>query len=72
MVDLDRLPSSVCSLSRVDSADDAGSGFFELAEKGEPFGGLDYAAPTPDWAVYGAPEAGFSPEDERWFRKKAG
>ncbi len=22
----------------------------------------DYSAPTPDWAVFGAPEAGFDPE----------
>lgn len=43
--------------------------FFELVESGQPFDGADFAAPTPDFAVFGAPEAGFSPEDERWFRK---
>lgn len=48
-------------------------GFFELVESGEKdFDGLDYAAPTPDFAVFGAPEAGFSPEDQRWFRKGKG
>jgi hypothetical protein len=35
--------------------------FFELVESGAPFSTPDYMAPTPDWAVYGAPEAGFDP-----------
>jgi len=44
--------------------------FFELVEKGEPFEALDYACPTPEWAVFGSNEAGFSPDDTRWHRKK--
>lgn len=30
----------------------------------------DYMAETPAWAVYGAPEAGFSPEDRRYRKVK--
>ncbi|MBW0523684.1 hypothetical protein O181_063399 [Austropuccinia psidii MF-1] len=44
--------------------------FFELVESGErDFDGLKYCSQTPDFAIYGSPEAGFSPEDQRWFRK---
>ncbi|KAG0151659.1 hypothetical protein CROQUDRAFT_650682 [Cronartium quercuum f. sp. fusiforme G11] len=44
--------------------------FFDLVESGRTdFNGLDYAASTPDFAIFGAPEAGFSPEDQRWYRK---
>jgi tRNA wybutosine-synthesizing protein 1 len=50
--------------------------FHELAarfyESGQPFAAADYTAPTPDWAVYGAPEGGFDPEETRWRRKGAG
>ena len=42
--------------------------FQELAASGEPFTSADYTAPTPSWAVYGAPEGGFDPEEER-FKK---
>lgn len=42
--------------------------FFELVEKGEPFEALDYACPTPEWAVFGSNEAGFSPDDVSPFR----
>jgi hypothetical protein len=34
------------------------------------FSAGDYMAPTPDWAVYNAPEGGFSPDDVR-FRRTA-
>lgn len=44
--------------------------FFSLLNSGQEFGPLDYVTPTPDWAVWGAEEGGFSPEDERWNRKK--
>ena len=43
--------------------------FFELLEKGENFTSLDYIAPTPSWALFGSPEAGFNPEDQRFYRK---
>lgn len=43
--------------------------FFELLEKGEHFTSLDYIAPTPSWALFGSPEAGFNPEDQRFYRK---
>jgi len=29
-------------------------------------------APTPFWAVYGAEERGFDPEEARFFRKRKG
>eukprot|EP00397_Hematodinium_sp_SG-2012_P035494 GEMP01038189.1.p1 GENE.GEMP01038189.1~~GEMP01038189.1.p1 ORF type:complete len:576 (+),score=133.18 GEMP01038189.1:218-1945(+) len=45
--------------------------FFELQAKGEPFDGLAYSLPTPSWAVAGAVEEGFDPEETRHFRKKA-
>ena len=32
-----------------------------FASTGAEFGVEDYMAPTPDWAVYGATEAGFDP-----------
>lgn len=44
--------------------------FQDLAASGRAdFCAADYAAPTPGWAVAGAPEAGFSPAQER-FRKE--
>jgi tRNA wybutosine-synthesizing protein 1 len=39
--------------------------FFRLLESGDDFSASDYAAPTPAWAVYGAPERGFDPEETR-------
>ena len=42
--------------------------FFELLESGEPFGPLDYAAETPEWAYFG--NGGFNPEDVRVKRNK--
>jgi tRNA wybutosine-synthesizing protein 1 len=40
------------------------------ASKGESnFTALDYALPTPEWAVFGASEAGFDPNEKRFRRK---
>lgn len=36
----------------------------------QTFSSLDYVAPTPTWAVYGADERGFNPNDTRFRRKK--
>merc|ERR1711862_442679 len=46
--------------------------FHELAAAGADadFDGLDYAAPTPDWATYGSEEAGFDPKDSRFFHNR--
>uniref|UniRef100_A0A4D5RQK8 S-adenosyl-L-methionine-dependent tRNA 4-demethylwyosine synthase TYW1 n=1 Tax=Ixodes scapularis TaxID=6945 RepID=A0A4D5RQK8_IXOSC len=38
-------------------------------ESGEPFGSLDYAAPLPPWATFGARERGFDPSDTRMLRR---
>jgi len=42
----------------------------EHRETGAAFSSLDYAAPTPDWAVFGAQERGFDPDETRWRRKQ--
>src|SRR6218665_853589 len=34
------------------------------------FTALDYMARTPDWAIFGAQEQGFDPQEERFFRTK--
>jgi len=44
--------------------------FHELVGEGEPFTAMDYYAPTPDWAIHGAPERGFDPIEVRHHRKK--
>lgn len=44
--------------------------FHQLIASGEPFTGLDYMAPTPHWAVYGAAEEGFDPIEVRHHRNK--
>lgn len=48
--------------------------FHDLIEEynrtGTQFTSLDYVMKTPDWAVYGAKERGFDPNDERFQRKK--
>ncbi|CAH1801626.1 unnamed protein product [Owenia fusiformis] len=36
----------------------------------EKFTAVDYMAPTPHWAVYGAREQGFDPQETRFHRKK--
>jgi len=43
--------------------------FYDLANSGEKFNAMDYLAPTPDWAVFGAPEGGFAPYETRHARK---
>lgn len=43
--------------------------FHELLAEGKPFTSLDYMARTADWAVAGAKEKGFDPEEKRFFRK---
>lgn len=43
--------------------------FFELVKSGKPFTSLDFIAKTPDWAVFGAAEGGFDPEETRFYRK---
>ncbi|KAI7870998.1 hypothetical protein BDF14DRAFT_1878836 [Spinellus fusiger] len=43
--------------------------FFALVKKGEHFTSLDYMAKTPEWALFGTPEAGFDPEETRFYRK---
>ena len=50
--------------------------FHELVARCEESGGkqtfsaLDYVVKTPDWAVYGAIERGFDPQETRFYRKK--
>lgn len=43
---------------------------FYDSDGAKTFGSLDYVAPTPTWAVYGASERGFNPNDTRFRRKK--
>uniref|UniRef100_H2YWM5 S-adenosyl-L-methionine-dependent tRNA 4-demethylwyosine synthase TYW1 n=1 Tax=Ciona savignyi TaxID=51511 RepID=H2YWM5_CIOSA len=47
--------------------------FHELFQRfratGESFTALDYTATTPAWAVLGADERGFDPQETRWRRK---
>lgn len=38
-------------------------------EDRKEFSGLDYAARTPKWAIFGSEEGGFDPEHMRWIRK---
>ena len=38
-------------------------------EDGTVFDTLDYAEETPDWAVFGAKEEGFNPDESRFYRK---
>jgi len=37
----------------------------ELVAGLEPFSSQDYLLPTPEWASFGAPEAGFDPRETR-------
>ena len=39
--------------------------FQDLVATGKPFTAADYVAPTPPWAVFGAHERGFDPEESR-------
>lgn len=42
----------------------------EYKESGKTFSATDYMAKTPNWAVFGADERGFDPNETRFFRKK--
>ena len=44
--------------------------FQDLVASGEQFDSMEYIAPTPEWAIYGAEEKGFDPEETRFHRKK--
>jgi len=44
--------------------------FHKLVTSGEPFTAMDYMAPTPEWAAYGAREAGFDPIDTRHYHNR--
>uniref|UniRef100_A0A7S2AHM4 tRNA wybutosine-synthesis domain-containing protein n=1 Tax=Alexandrium andersonii TaxID=327968 RepID=A0A7S2AHM4_9DINO len=44
--------------------------FHDLVAEGQPFEALDYAAPTPQWALYGSQEAGFDPKETRHFHNR--
>jgi tRNA wybutosine-synthesizing protein 1 len=44
--------------------------FQELVREGKPFTSMDYIAPTPLWAVFGADEKGFDPAETRFHRKQ--
>jgi len=44
--------------------------FHDLVAEGRDFCALDYAAPTPDWALYGSEEAGFDPQETRVFHNR--
>ncbi|CAN8234680.1 unnamed protein product [Cochlearia groenlandica] len=44
--------------------------FHDLVASGEPFVSTDYMAETPSWAVYGAEEGGFDPEQLRYKKER--
>ncbi|XP_059281123.1 uncharacterized protein LOC132034779 [Lycium ferocissimum] len=44
--------------------------FHDLVASGRPFTSKDYMAPTPSWAVYGADEGGFDPEQLRYKKER--
>lgn len=44
--------------------------FHDLVASGEAFNSKDYTAPTPSWAVYGAKEGGFDPEQARFKKER--
>lgn len=46
--------------------------FFELLRSGVEFGYSDYMAPTPKWAVVGAEEQGFNPQETKFKKKRGG
>ena len=37
---------------------------------GKPFDSKDYMAATPSWAVYGADEGGFDPDQSRYRKER--
>ncbi|CAD6214826.1 unnamed protein product [Miscanthus lutarioriparius] len=44
--------------------------FHELVTPGKPFKSRDYMAMTPSWAVYGAEEGGFDPDQSRFKKER--
>lgn len=44
--------------------------FHDLVASGEAVNSKDYTAPTPSWAVYGAKEGGFDPEQARFKKER--
>ncbi|KAK1256732.1 hypothetical protein QJS04_geneDACA024040 [Acorus gramineus] len=44
--------------------------FHDLVASGKPFSSEDYMAPTPLWAVYGAEEGGFDPDQSRYKKER--
>ena len=44
--------------------------FHKLLASGAHFTSEDYLMETPHWAVYGAPEAGFDPEESRFKKQR--
>ncbi|RCV40654.1 hypothetical protein SETIT_9G072500v2 [Setaria italica] len=44
--------------------------FHELVTSGKPFKSQDYMALTPSWAVYGAEEGGFDPDQSRFKKER--
>ncbi|KAL8141200.1 LOW QUALITY PROTEIN: hypothetical protein V2J09_007221 [Rumex salicifolius] len=44
--------------------------FHDLVASGQPFSSEDYMAATPSWAVYGAEESGFDPDQTRYKKER--
>lgn len=44
--------------------------FHDLVASRKPFDGKDYMAATPSWAVYGAEEGGFDPDQSRYKKER--
>lgn len=44
--------------------------FHDLVASGKPFDSKDYMAATPSWAVYGAVEGGFDPDQARYKKER--
>ncbi|KAF5182037.1 S-adenosyl-l-methionine-dependent trna 4-demethylwyosine synthase [Thalictrum thalictroides] len=44
--------------------------FHDLVASGKPFNSKDYMTTTPSWAVYGANEGGFDPEQSRYRKER--
>ncbi|KAG7941694.1 hypothetical protein I3843_16G057500 [Carya illinoinensis] len=44
--------------------------FHDLVASGKPFDSMDYMAATPSWAVYGAEEGGFDPDQSRYKKER--
>ncbi|XP_050212642.1 S-adenosyl-L-methionine-dependent tRNA 4-demethylwyosine synthase [Mercurialis annua] len=44
--------------------------FHNLVASGKPFNSKDYMAATPSWAVYGATEGGFDPDQSRYRKER--